>query len=61
MNKAVTIVEVDMTYRKNQYSTRLGAPHNLCAVVCQSIRSIIRNEDQILIICSRIDTYNQHQ
>jgi hypothetical protein len=61
MDKTVTIVEVDMTNGENQYSTGFSTSHNLYTVICQTIRGIIRIEDQIFIICPDIDTDHQHQ
>jgi hypothetical protein len=61
MHKGVTIIEIDMTDGEDQHPTRLGASHYLYAVICQTIRGIIRIEDQIFIVCPDIDTDRQYQ
>jgi hypothetical protein len=61
MDKSVTIIEIDVTNGEYQHSTGFCASYYLYTVICQTIRSIIRNEDQILIICSDIDTDRQRQ
>ena len=61
MRKIVAIKEVDMADGEDEYPTRLSTTYYLHAVICQTIGGVIRIKYQVLIICYRVDTHQQHQ
>ena len=61
VREIVAIKEVDMADGEDEYPTRLCTTYYLHAVICQTIRGVIRIKYQVIIICYRVDTHQQHQ